>query len=553
MKSHLISLCLLALSGLLAPLLPEEIPAFDREALHGQALEESLLPVRPGVPGKTAFWNGNASQFIYAPAFDFSPVAGAAAYRFSAVSAADSRTYTFQAADPWATLAPVWKELPVGYVDLEVTGLDKAGKAVGTAGKRRFYRSAVFAGPYRENPQYNYRESAQRALGYLFHHRYLQNWITAGAPDTAYFLYCYPSKMEAAIIQGMLLYSRLAPEDSAAAMKVAINAGKYLISRSLPAGSPLEFFPPTYDPAFLSQELARKTNDASLLYREQVMLSYPPQAALAYLDLYGVTADSCFLKAAVRIADTFARIQQPDGNWPLKMNLVTGEAVGSNCVRVGKIIELFSRLKHDFGLDRYESCSRAAWPNYLRPFESFNFEAQFEDVPPTEPYHNLSHYGAVEGANHYLDQAAEHPENLGLAREFLRFAEDQFVVWERPCPDPGPDWRKKDASDWITPCALEQYDYYVPIDASAANFIDVFLKAFQVTGDRLFLAKAVSLANSMVAVQEETGGHYPTYWWESRYKLSDRFGWINCAISSAQTMYGLGTFLEQAGADGSGR
>ncbi|MCE5270938.1 hypothetical protein LLH00_06595 [bacterium] len=552
MKAHFLSLFLIALSGLLSPALPEKAPEFDRPALHAQALEESLTPVRPGAPGKFAFWNVNASQFIYAPAFDFSPVAGAVAYRFSAVPDSSGKGYVFQAQEPWAALAPIWNDLPVGYVDLEVSGLDKAGKTLGTAGKRRFYRSAAFDGPYREDPQYNYCKSAQRALGYLFHHRYLQSWITTGAPDSAYFLYCYPSKMEAAIIEGMLLYSRLAPQDSAGAMTVAINAGKYLIAHSLPAGSPLEFFPPTYDPSFLDQQ-ARKTNDASLLYRDQLMLSYPSQAALAYLDLYGVTADTSLLNAAVRIAGTYARIQLADGNWPLKMDIHTGKAVASNYVRVGPILELFTRLKTDFGIERYSGNYQAAWPNYLRPFESFNFEGQFEDVEPSKPYYNLTHYGAVDGANYYLDHATENPENLGMAREYLRFAEDQFVVWERPSPSPGPEWRKKDSSDWVTPCALEQYDYYVPIDGSAANFIDVFLKAYRVTGDRLFLAKAVSLANSMVTVQNETGGHYPTYWWRSRYKLSDRFGWINCSIASAKTMYRLGAFLEQQGDDGSGR
>nr|MBD3622570.1 hypothetical protein [Sunxiuqinia sp.] len=48
---------------------------------YGQvAWEESTVPVRPGEPGKTAFWNGSARRFIYAPAFVFQKKEGARFY-----------------------------------------------------------------------------------------------------------------------------------------------------------------------------------------------------------------------------------------------------------------------------------------------------------------------------------------------------------------------------------------------------------------------------------------------------------------------------------------
>jgi hypothetical protein len=539
LKKYLLSLLLIVFSGLTSRVMPFKVPEFDRQALHQQAVKESLIPVRPGVPGKSPFWNVNSSQFIFVPSFDFSTVPGAENYRFKAVSEADGKEYVFQAGEPWATLAPIWQELPVGYVSLEVAGLDSSGIEVGKAGNRRFYRSAVFDGPYGDSLQYDYTESARRALQYLFNNDYLRKWSTEGAPDSSYFLYCYPSKMVAAIIQGMLLYSRLAPADSSAALSIAIDAGKYLVEHSQPLGSPLAYFPPTYDPTDLDS--MNYKDDPPYIYRDQIMLIYPPQVALAYLDLYGVTGDKAFMIEAEKIADTFARIQLADGNWPLKMDIRTGEAVGSNFARVGTILEFYNRLRKDFGIERYNGNILAARPNYLRPFEEYNFEGQFEDVEPSRPYQNLSHYAAVEAATYFLNYAFGRPENLKKAREYLRFAEDQFVVWERPCPIPRPEKQDRLSDDWITPCALEQYDYYVPIDASAANFISVFLKAYQVTKDPLYLAKALSLANSMVAAQDKETGKYPTYWWKS---LIDRFGWINCAIYSAEAMYRFGSFLK---------
>ena len=51
--------------------------AFDWKGLNTQAAEECLTPVHPGMPGQTPFWNVYATQFTYAPAFDFPEVARA--------------------------------------------------------------------------------------------------------------------------------------------------------------------------------------------------------------------------------------------------------------------------------------------------------------------------------------------------------------------------------------------------------------------------------------------------------------------------------------------
>ena len=53
---------------------------------------------------------------------------------------------------------------------------------------------------------------------------------------------------------------------------------------------------------------------------------------------------------------------------------------------------------------------------------------------------------------------------IAEAKELLAWSEDQFVVWSDPIHNM--DWR-----NWKTPTALEQYDYYTPIDASMADFI----------------------------------------------------------------------------------
>src|SRR3989339_843220 len=101
------------------------------EKLYQQAVEESLIPIRPGIPGQRPFWNTKATQFISVPSFDFKPVEGAEYYRFTAVSD-NGKKHIFEAEKPWAPLTPIWAQLPVGDVSLTVEGLDaKNGKVLG--------------------------------------------------------------------------------------------------------------------------------------------------------------------------------------------------------------------------------------------------------------------------------------------------------------------------------------------------------------------------------------------------------------------------------------
>ncbi|MBN2289668.1 MAG: hypothetical protein JXQ83_10085 [Candidatus Glassbacteria bacterium] len=521
-------------------------PRFDSQALHAQAVEESLVPVRPGVPGKSPFWNVGSTRFIYAPAFDFQPVQGAAAYCFTAVPEPEGREYVFQAAEPWALLTPAWKDLPVGYVSLEVEALDSSGNSLGSAGTRRFYRAAPFDGPYGE-PVRDYRECARLGLKFLFGHDILRNWLTHGRPDPRYSLYCYPSKMIAAVIGGMLLYAEIAPEDKHEALQIAGNAAEYLIGVSEPAGAPLEFFPPTYDSTHIDTavlyqndidwEWARMTAGK---FHGQVMLIYPASVANAYLDLFDATGDSSLLRAAERIADTYARVQLPDGNWHLKIYTSTGAPVVDNHARLAQIVPLLERLQDNYHIDKYGRTLALARPLLEARAADFNFEGQFEDIEPSRAYLNLAHGTAVEIARKLLEEADRDPGNTARAEELLRFAEDQFVIWERPIPVPrtGEDGRSE---DWITPCALEQYECYCPVDASAAGFISIFRQAYQATGKELYLAKAVSLANTMTRVQDPQTGYLPT-WWEKN--TLDKFGWINCGIYDARVMWEFGTFMD---------
>src|SRR5688500_15083784 len=58
--------------------------------------KRSAVPLRPGEPGKSPFWNAYAKRFIFAPAFDFKRIDNAVKYRYEIFSLSDSRTRHFE-------------------------------------------------------------------------------------------------------------------------------------------------------------------------------------------------------------------------------------------------------------------------------------------------------------------------------------------------------------------------------------------------------------------------------------------------------------------------
>ena len=82
----------------LARLIAWQHREFDRGALHAQALREACVPLRPGEPGKSPFWNVYAEYFIHAPAFDFPAWPRAAQYRLTV--AAGKTNYALPGHEP---------------------------------------------------------------------------------------------------------------------------------------------------------------------------------------------------------------------------------------------------------------------------------------------------------------------------------------------------------------------------------------------------------------------------------------------------------------------
>ena len=499
----------------------------DWAELNAAARRRALSPVRLGEPGVRPFWNGHSKAFIHPPAFEFKDVPGAANYRFTLEPEDKAlKPSVWIDSEPWKAMdAAIWDALVPGFYTVKVEALDSAGSSLGMAGTRRFWRAAVFSGPYPQAAR-TCRDAARRVYAAIYRLPYVQAWLDSKEPPAGYDLYCYPAKMLSSMIDALCRHSKLAedPVERMRAIDIACRMADWMISQSQREGTVLAHFPPTY---------WGDRRDISVKNAGLNMLRYPSDAAMAYFNLADALelngkADSAarYRSEGFAIVSTYVRLQEKDGTWPLKVREVDGKPTKANrLVPERHIFVMFDRaieLKGDgkeLTVKALESARAAAF-GFLEhgPLVTWNWDGQFEDMDPMPPYMNLQKGAAIDAAAELFKLGRNE-----LAIEIVDWCEDQFTVWSDPYPHM--DWK-----NWKTPTALEQYDYYTPIDASMADMVRGFMMAYKATGDLLYKAKALALANCIVRYQREDGT-IPTYF-DSR-RGSD---WANCMIYVATVL-----------------
>lgn len=500
------------------------------------ARKESAIPIRPGVPGKTPFWNEKAHQFIYAPSFDYKSFPNAEKYRYD-ITGEDKKNYSFTSDVPYSPLSPVWESMPTGFFELSVTALNARGENIGVSGNGKYYKAAYFNGPYHK-PVLPYDESARIALDNLLHKDYVDYWLKNKVPDPAYALYRYPAKIYSALVVGAVTHARLKPntDDAARSVKLARIVADFMISISYKKGSAWEYFVPTYFGPLI------KNKPGSHMNLRNNFTVMGADAGNAFLDLYDLTGDQKYFDAAKRISDTYLKNQLSNGSWILYADYETGKEVAPNIAIPTSVINYFDKLRKKYkiaGLDQpIENAVNWVMEN---PVKTFNWQAQFEDVKPMPPYKRHSREQACDFAIYLMKNHTQIP----LAEELIRFAEDQFVIWEKPLPiivkdtpdkEVSPGWNSK---NWITPSVQEQYGFFMPVTRTAQVMIDTYWEAYNTTKKEIYLAKARSIANALTLVQKEHNGDYPTMF--TKYPMNF---WLNSVVYPSRTMMALENNME---------
>lgn len=503
------------------------------------AWQESADPIRPDVPGKTPFWNVHSWRFIYAPAFDFDKVANASKYRYEILSLKDSSRYHFESEVPYAPLTPIWKDVPVGHFIIKVIGISAETDSVGLAGSGTYYRASPYApkdSVYHE-PVMPYDSSAMLALDILMHKDYVNYWLENEKPDPDYGYYRYPAKIWSALIVGAVTYARLqqGTEEAKRAEMIGCIIADYLIKVSYPEKSVWSNFPPTYWGPRIADN--RPSSHMQLVNNLTIMGA---DAGNAYLDLYDLTGDKKYLHAAKTIAATYKKTQLDNGSWYLLVNYKTGEPVVPNIAIPTAVINYFHRLSTNYKMEGLDASTEKALSWLMNnPVKTFNWQGQFEDVKPKKPYQNQSREQACDLAVYLFKDK----KDIALAENLVRFAEDQFVIWEQPevrsikpeKSDPG--YLTK---NWITPSVQEQYGFWMPVTRSAGIMIDTYWHAYKATGKGIYLAKAKSIANSITIMQKAQNGNYATMFIRTPWNF-----WLNSVVYPAKVMMTLESNLRK--------
>ncbi len=505
---------------------------------------QSATPLRPGEPGKAPFWNPFAKRFIFAPAFDFPPVAGAVRYTFEVTSAKDGKTYRFESDQPHAPLSPIWASVPAGLFDLKVTGLSARGERLGVAGEGRYFRAAPFDGPYLE-PIMPYDASGRLALDKAMHKPYVEHWRTHREPDPTYYFYRYPAKLFGSVIVGAVTHAKMKPgtDDARRSTEIARIIGDHLIRIRFPQGTPLEFFPPAYGGHTVGK------NAKSHMQMSNYLIIAAAESGQAWLDLYDFTRDQKYLEAAQDVARTYLKTQLPNGTWIAYVNHETGQPTADKPAIPTAIINYFERLKNDYGMTGLEGAMQRAFDWIMaNPVKTFEWLAQYEDVGLTKcaPYERVSREQACDLAIYLFKRHAQNPRYVALAEELIRFSEDQFITWEqmedlvvvssktiRPSVEgmAKPGWYSK---NWMLPVVHEQYGFWMPSARNTGLMIETYWQAYVVTKKEVYKAKALSIANNFTHVQREHDGDYPTMFTKHPMNF-----WINNSIYPARVMMNL--------------
>ena len=535
-------------------------------ALLAAVARDLEQPVRPGGVNGRPFWNGNGRgmRVIYPPAFGFDEVPGAVKYRFTVMDDLLNE-HVFEQNRPTADLSPVWKFVPVGFVHVRVEGLSAKGRVLGVSGTRRFWRCAPYEpGAYPPKP-WSYAECVRRYYPVLFAHQNTQHFLKYGTPDgVTDLLNIYPSKMNSALVRGLLRYAKLDKEHAADALKAAKAAGDFMISISQPAGTPLAHFPPTY-----RDKENQKGNFANRQYAGQNMLVYPAYMGQAYLELYAACGESRYLDAARGIADTYARLQLAEGTWYLKMWERDGQPVANDSgempVRLNPIdvCSFMDSLAEATREGRWREVSGRAFAYIEKgPLATWDWSAQFEDTAPSSGYRNPSSCDAMKVALYLLKRFPQDASRRAQARELMRWVEDQFVFWRKPCradgrsvlsgPDRGFNpWERPGApagrkfAEWVdVPGVAEKYTWMVMENALAAMMMKLYFEFYRLEGDELCLAKARTLGDSIVRVQQMCGDGEIASEWFASYMTGTRCPhiWLNCSVGTVALLEDLATF-----------
>ncbi|MFC1463196.1 hypothetical protein ACFLQU_06310, partial [Verrucomicrobiota bacterium] len=297
------------------------------------------------------------------------------------------------------------------------------------------------------------------------------------------------------------------PQEGALAMKTATNAVDTIIALSNPADWKYAFYPnmlrdlgPNWKGYLAGGKTYEEWRDdmytRSAARYEMMQDCRVVEVGFTYLDMYDVGKDRKYLDAAKRLAKAYADTQLPSGGWPYFVNAKTGEPLQNGGEYPPALTLLFlDRLATQYGVRDFAPAADQAFQWIMEnQVKTFDHRAHFWDVRPrVGPGGSQGALAGVEIAMCLFGRGEKDPQYIALGEEYLRRVEDKFIWWEEGGR------------------VSEQTGYMPRIGFTGGGVVQAFVKAFEATGNPLYLAKALTMARPLI---EEFAAHSGAYAWD---------------------------------------
>ena len=484
----------------------------------------------------------HARRCIDPPCLDLTPVPAASDYEVL-IAPMDGvwSVSRLRGSRPRIDLQPIWRELPLGPLQVTVRAWNSDGRLVGLGPLAILRRSPDWDG--RQDAALDYRATGCGVIEYLVRHApeasdhpgmpgYLWHAAAAVAGRRVAHDFQFPALSYPSLIDLFV---------TGAASGCGDELGEDLLARARSLADFLLDHPAVTDGPLAGAP--RSTMDqqggGGMHEPDRITLVRLGWTGCAMLRLAEATGDARYATYGERLGQMLLDTQQADGSWPYRVRLSDGAVLEPYTAAVSIALLLLERLDAGVPNGPYAAAiDRGLEWVIANPVRTGLWQQMYEDVPTLEPYENLEQWAALETAMLLIRR--RHPNALSLARTLVRYVEDQFVLF-------GDEAVLSTPYLPFTPCVLEQYRCYWPMDFHTANYARAVLALHEATGEPEWAWKAIAAANTIVHCRQPDG-RLSTLVPDQRFGVAPPFSdWFNCMAHAADVLLRLGPTLTELG------
>ena len=243
---------------------------------------------------------------------------------------------------------------------------------------------------------------------------------------------------------------------------------------------------------------------------DAIMTDKPAIMALAMLELATATGDARYREAAVAVANTLAKNQLPEGNWPFRVNPFTGEVREAYTSSAIYAVMLFEALGQ--GTERRWDAAKTKALQWILegPAKTMLWNGFYEDISADKGKDNRTNWDCIDTARWLVAHRTEKPEYLELALRLHRWIAREFV---------------EKAADWAPAEGLrEQRCCFATMGVHTMHWAALLADLHLATGEMAFKRRAINSCAMVTYWMRQDGANLVGPAWGDEIWFSCHFG-----------------------------